>query len=320
MNALLRAAALVAALGLAAAGPAAAQTKNLRLVIPFPPGGSADVLARLVGQEAARITNENLIVENRPGGGTVIATDLVARAAPDGGTLLVMANSFVINPHVRSSLPYNPLTSFAPVCLLVTSPQLIVVHSNSPYKTLADYVAAAKAHPGELSIATVGPATTQHIAAELFKLLAHVDLTYVAYPGGAPAVNALLGEHVTSVLGNHSEVVEHLNSGALRALAVTSRERLDATPNVPTVVEAGYKDYEAAAWFGVVAPAGTPKEAIARLSAAFQASLQVPDVKAKLVNLGLYPTPACEDAFAAHIRRQYDQYGTTIREAKIKVE
>ncbi len=302
-------------------GPAAAQSgKGMKIVVPFPPGGSADVLARLVGQEAARNTGQSLVVENRPGGGTVIATDYVARAAPDGGTLLIMANSFVINAHVRASLPYDPLTSFTPICLLVDSPQLLVVNGSSELRSFQDYVAAARAKPGQLSIATVGPATTQHIAAELLKQKAQLDLLYVAYPGGAPAVTALLGQHVDSVLGNHSEVAEHLTSGALRVLAATSLQRLPALPAVPTIAEAGTKDYQASAWFGMMAPAGTPQATISRLSAAFKAALEVPEIQTKLVSLGLYPTPACEGAFAAHIRKQYDEYAEVIRAANIKLD
>lgn len=322
MRALARiAVAAAAAACLVSALPAAAQTgKSVKIVVPFPPGGSADVLARLVGQEAARITGQTLVVESRPGGGTVIATDYVARSPADGGTLLIMANSFVINAHVRASLPYDPLTSFTPICLLVDSPQLIVVNGSSPFKSFIDYAAAAKAKPGQISIATVGPATTQHIAAELLKRKAQLDLLYVAYPGGAPAVTALLGQHVDSVLSNHSEVAEHLTSGALRALAATSRERLPALPDLATIGEQGVADYQASAWFGMVAPAGTPPATISRYAAAFKAALDVPEIRTKLVGLGLYPTPACEGAFAAHIKKQYDEYAEVIRAANIKLD
>jgi tripartite-type tricarboxylate transporter receptor subunit TctC len=315
---------LIAAAALAASLntlPAAAQSsKTMKIVVPFPPGGSADVLARLVGQEAARITGQTLVVESRPGGGTVIATDYVARSPADGGTLLIMSNSFVINAHVRSSLPYDPLTSFTPVCLLVDSPQLLVVSGSSPIKTFADYAAAAKAKPGQLSLATVGPATTQHIAAELLKREAQLDLLYVAYPGGAPAVTALLGQHVDSVLGNHSEVAEHLTSGALKAIAATSNERLPALPDIPTIGEQGVVGYQASAWFGMMAPAGTPAATISRYAEAFKAALDVPEIRTKLVGLGLYPTPACEAAFAAHVRKKYDEYADVIRAANIKLD
>ena len=262
--------------------PAAAESlsgRNIRIVVPFPPGGTAD-----------------------------------------GNTLLLMANSFVINASVRASLPYDPLTSFEPICLLVNSPQLIAVNSSSPFRTLADLVAAAKAKPGELSYAAVGPATTQHIAFEMFKRTADVNLTFVPYTGGAPAVNALLGGHVTTVLANYSELIEQVKGGKLRALAVATRERLDSLPEVPTVIEAGYKDYEATAWFGVVAPAKTPKDTLDQLGKLLTTALQAPDVKAKFLAQGLYPVGACGAEFGAHIRRQHDLYAGVIRAANIKGE
>lgn len=318
------AAALLFVAALAAAiAPAAAQSnagKPLRLVVPFPPGGTADILARLAGQETARIAGQSLVVENRPGGGTVIATEVVARAAADGNTLLMMANSFTINATLRHALPYDPKTSFAPICQLVVSPQLLVVNVKSPYRTVGDFFAAVKAHPGEYSIATVGPATTQHIAAEQLKLAAGLDLTYVAYPGGAPAVNALLGDHVTSVLTNYSELVEQLKAGSLRALAIASAARLPALPDLPTIAESGYKDYQATAWFGVVAPAHTPAATLAELEKAFRASVEVPAVKERLNQVGLYPSVMCGAAFKQHIDSQIAEYAKVIEAAGIKGE
>jgi tripartite-type tricarboxylate transporter receptor subunit TctC len=316
-------AALLLAGSVMAAGSAPAQTnagKNLRLVVPFPPGGSADVLARLVGQEAARIAKQSLVVENRPGGGTVIATEVVSRAAPDGATLLIMANSFTINATLRKSLPYDPKASFSPICQLVVSPQLLVVHSNSPWQTAGGFFAAVHAHPGEYSIATVGPATTQHIAAEQLKLAAKLDLTYVAYPGGAPAVQALLGEHVTSVLTNYSELVEHLKSGTLRPLAVASLRRMQAYPDLPTLAESGVPGYQATAWFGVMAPARTPLNVIADLETAFKGAMDVPAVTARLNEIGLYPAVVCGPEFTQHIDQQIDEYARVIKAAGIKGE
>lgn len=317
----------VTALGfavLAVAGdPAWAESlsgRNIRIVVPFPAGGTADVIARLLGEQAGQASGAGFVVENRPGAGTIIATELVARAPADGGTLLVMANSFVINASVRASLPYDPLTSFEPICLLVNSPQLIAVNTASPFRTLADLVAAAKAKPGELSYAAVGPATTQHIAFEMFKRMAGVNLTFVPYTGGAPAVNALLGGHVTTVLANYSELIEQVKAGKLRALAVATRERLDSLPDVPTVIEAGYTDYEATAWFGMVAPAKTPRDTLDQLGKLFVAALQVPEVKAKFLAQGLYPVGTCGAEFGAHIRRQNDLYAGVVRAANIKGE
>jgi tripartite-type tricarboxylate transporter receptor subunit TctC len=294
--------------------------KTLHIVVPFPPGGSADILARLVGQQMTQATGQRIVVENRPGAGTIIATDAVARAAPDGATLLVMSNSFVINAVVRASLPYDPMTSFAPVCFLVDSPQVLVVNAASPFKTLGELVSAARARPGELSYAAVGPATTQHIAGEMFKLAAGIDLTYVPYAGGAPAVTALVGGHVATVLANYNEVMEQVRAGKLRPLAVASRERIKPLPDVPTFIEAGYKDFETSAFFGIVVPAKTPQDTITQLSAKLVAALKAPDVVAKLEIQGLDVVGTCGEDFRAHIARQRDKYLRAIREANIKAE
>lgn len=299
---------------------AQAQTaKTVKIVVPFPPGGSADILARLLAEQVSRSQGVPMLIENRPGAGTVIASEAVSRAAPDGNTLMINANSFVINPNLRK-LNYDPLTSFEPICYLVRSPQLIVVNSASPYRTLADLLDAARSKPGELSLASVGPATTQHIGIEMLKRAADVNLTYVPYAGGTPAINALLGAHITAVLGNYSEAVEQLAAGKLRALATTSRTRIEPLPDLPTVAESGYKDYEAEVWFGLVAPAGTPKDTIAQLARWFTAAMQAPLVNSRLVTLGLYPVGLCGADYGAFIRRQFDEYARTIREANIKGE
>ena len=311
----LLAAALCAVLSTASAQGA----RTLKVVVPFPPGGSADILMRLLAEQITKSTGTATQVENRPGGGTVIAQEQVLRAAPDGNTVLLNANSFVINPSLRK-LAFDPLTSFEPICYLVSSPQVIVVKTGSPYLTLADLVAAAKARPGSLTLATVGPATTQHIAGEMFKRTAGIDLTYVPFAGGAPAVTALLGGHVSTVLANYSEVVVHLKAGTLRALATTSAKRIDPLPDVPTVQEAGYKDYTAEVWFGAVAPPRTPKEVTAQLAGWFTAAMQVPEVKARLVTLGLYAVGICGEAYGTHMRRQFEDYARVIRDAGIKGE
>ena len=236
-----------------------------------------------------------------------------------GNTLVINGNSIVINPNLRK-VNYDPITSFEPICYLVSSPNLIVVNSDSPYRTLNDYIAAARAKPGELAFAAVGPATTQHIGFEQFKRLANINVTYVPYTGGAPAITALLGGHVSAALQNYSEAVEQLNAGKLRALASLTRARIPPLPNVPTAAELGLKDYEVEVWFGVLAPAKTPKDATAQLATWFKAAMQAPDVRQKLNNLGLYPVGTCLDDFAAYIRRQFDDYGRIIREANIKAE
>jgi tripartite-type tricarboxylate transporter receptor subunit TctC len=311
-----------AALGILFVGSSAwSQTaRTVKLIAPFPAGGSVDVLSRLLGEQIGKAHGLTVLVENRPGAGASIAYEATMRAVPDGNTLVIIANSLVINPVLRK-VNYNPLTSFEPACFLVRSPQVLAVNSASPYRTIADFIAAARAKPGELSLGTVGPATTQHIGFEQFRRLANVNLTYVPYPGGASAINSLLGRHITAVLTNYSEEVEQLNAGTLRALATTSLKRIEPLPNVPTVAESiGYNDYEAEVWFGVAAPAKTPKETVAQAATWFTTAMQAPEVKPKLLNLGLYPVGICGEEFAAHIRKQSEMYSRIIREANIKAE
>jgi tripartite-type tricarboxylate transporter receptor subunit TctC len=215
---------------------------------------------------------------------------------------------------------YDPRGSFEPICYLVTTPQIIVVNSASPYRRLAELVDAARAKPAELSIASVGPNTTQHIGIERFKRLARANLTYVPYPGGAPTVNALLGAHVTAAVLNWSEIGEQLSAGSVRALATMAPQRIEPLPNLPTVAESGYPDFETDVWFGLVAPARTPRETIAQLIDWFRAALLAPEVKAKLTAQALYPNPKCGADFDAHLVRQFDLYARLIRELNIKSE
>ena len=303
------------------AGPAAWSQagRTIRIVVPFPAGGSADILARLLGEQISKTFGPAVVVENRPGGGATIAYEAVARAAPDGNTLVINGNSLVINPNMRK-VNYDPIASFEPICYLLSSPNLIVVSGASPYRTLDDYLAAARAKPGELAFATVGPATAQHMGFEQFRHLTKLNVTYVPYTGGAPAITALLGGHVSAALANYSEVVEQLKAGTLRALLSLSRERIPPLPDVPSTTEAGLKDFAVDVWFGVLAPAKTPKEKTAELATWFKAAMQPADVRAKLANLALYPVGTCLDDFAAHIRKEYDNYGRIIRDANIKTE
>jgi len=307
-------------LALIAAHDAVAQVaRTIRIVVPFPAGGSADDLARLLAEQIGRTRGVNFVIENRPGAGTIVASEAVARSAPDGNTLLIMANSFVINPSLKK-LAYDPFTSFAPICHLVSSPLIFAVNSEAPYRTLADLIGATKASPGTLTMATVAPATTQHIAFEMFKRVAGIDMIHVPYPGGAPAVTALLGNHVTAVIANYSEVEAHQASGKLRALATASRTRIKAAPDVPTVTELGYPSYDSEVWFGAVAPAKTPADTLAQLASWFTAALADAGVRDKLQLQEMYPAGVCGADFAAHLRRQFDDYARVIREADIKAE
>jgi tripartite-type tricarboxylate transporter receptor subunit TctC len=291
--------------------------RTIKIVISVPPGGTIDLLVRTVGDYLSRTRGVTVIVESRPGAGSIIAAETVARAASDGNTLLINSNGQMISPLLRK-VNFDPRTSFEPICFLVDSPQVLVVNSKSPYRTLAEFVDGARARPGELSISTVGPNTTQHIAVERFKRAAGIDLTYVPFTGGAPAINALLGGHVTAVLQNFSEAGEQVRTGALRALATPSRERIQPLPDVPTIAESGYKDFVAEVWFGLVAPAKTPSPIISQYIEWFGQAIVAPEVKAKLVASALYPRPVCGADFAAHIQRQVDEFTRVIAELKLK--
>jgi tripartite-type tricarboxylate transporter receptor subunit TctC len=294
-------------------------SRTIKIVVPFAAGGGTDILARLLADHIARVVGPTTVVENRPGAGTVIATEAVARAAPDGNTVLVVSNSFVINPNLKK-LNYDPLTSFEPVCHLTRSPNVIVVNSASPYRTLADLINAAHAKPGELSMAFNGPATSQHIGVEMLKRVANVNMIQLPYAGAAPAVNALLGGHVTSLFVNYPSAAEQVRAGKLRVLAVASREQIETLPNVPTVAESGYRNYEEEVWFGVVAPAKTPRETMSQLAGWFSAAVRAPEVRQKLAPQELYPVGACGTDFAAYLQKQYEAYGGLIRAANIKAE
>jgi tripartite-type tricarboxylate transporter receptor subunit TctC len=309
----------VLSVALAGHGALSQSSRTIKIVVPFAPGGAADTLARLLAERISRAQALAMVVENRPGAGSVIGTEAVSRATPDGNTVLMMGNSFLINPNLKK-LNFDPLISFEPICYLVSSPNVIVANSASPYRTLSDLLSAARTKPGELTLASTAPATSQHIAFELLKRAANVDITHVPFAGAAPAVTALLGEHVTSVLADYAAVAEQLNAGKLRALATTSRTRAEPLPNVPTVAEFGYAGYEANSWQGLVAPANTPKETVSQLAGWFTTAMQVPEVEAKLVVQGLYPVGICGADFSAFLRKQYADYGRAIREANIKAE
>jgi tripartite-type tricarboxylate transporter receptor subunit TctC len=300
------------------AGQAAAQTGTIKIVLPVPPGGAGDIIARLLVEQVSRAQGQTMVIESRPGAGTTIGTEAVARAAPDGNTLLINAPFLLISPHLRK-LNYDPLTNLEPICYLVSSPGVIVVNEASPYRTLADLLDAARTKPGQLTFASAGPGTTHQIGFEMLKRAAGVNMIYVPYPGGAPAISALLGGHVTSVLAEYAPLAEHLKAGKLRAIATTARTRIPSLPGLPTVAES-YKDYEVDFWWGLFAPAKTPKETTSQLAGWFTAAMQVPELQTKLVAQGFFPVGTCGVDFATLLRKQFDEYGRIIREANIKPE
>src|SRR5262249_8825997 len=260
----------------------------------------------------------NLVVENRPGGATLIGTEAVMRAPPDGNTILLVANTFVINPSLKP-MSYDVVGSFEPICHLASTPIVLVVQGSSPYKRLGALVAAAHAKPGELSVAG-SPASSLHIAYEVFKRAAKVDMTYVPFAGTPPAVNNLMGGHVTAVSADYPTVAPHLKSGALRALVTANAQRVEPLPEGPAFAEAGLGKYEAEVFYGYVAPAKTPKDQITQLANWFKTAVKASDVKPKLDLQGLFPVGLCGAPFGTYMRDLAAEYGRIIREANIKGE
>ncbi len=305
---------LVIATGALAQSP----PSTIKVVVPNSPGGAMDLLIRVLGDYINRAHGATLIVDNRPGASTIIGTDIVARAQPDGGTLLMAANSFLVNPHIRS-LPFDPLTSFTGLCQLVEIPQVVAVNARSPYQTLADLIAAAKVRPGKLTIGSNGPATAQHLVAEAFRRGAGLDMVYVPYPGGTPAVNALMGEQIDSMTTAFSDLHAQWEAGAVRVLASSMARRTPLAPDIPTFRESGL-DFDMPSWLGVLAPSRTPAPVVATLDQWFAEALAAPDVRARLSSMQMASVGGCGASFAEFMRVQYDVLGRIVREAGIKAE
>jgi tripartite-type tricarboxylate transporter receptor subunit TctC len=309
--------AAAAAVVLALAAGATAQTsRTVKIIVPYPPASGPDILSRLMADQIGRTHGATVVVENRPGGGTVIGTEAAARAAPDGGTVLLVANSFVVNPALKPQ-SYDVTSSFDPVCYLAATPMVLVVQGNSPYKTLGDLIAAARAKPGTLSLGGA-PNSSLHIAFEVVRRSAKINMTFVPFPGTAPAINTLLGGHVAAVFADYPTVVGHLKSGVLRGLVTASAKRNPALPDVPTFAEAGIGAYDADIFYGIVAPAKTPPATLTQLSGWFGAALKATEVQPRLAKQGLFPVGMCGAPFGDFMRRLVEDYARIIRESGIK--
>jgi len=272
-----------------------------------------------LAQEVSNKTNRTILVENRPGGGAVIGTAGVARSSADGTTLLLVATSFIINASLRKDLPYDPLTSFEPICLLARSPFVLVVNSKSEYRSLSQFIVAARDPQSQISVGGTGPNTAQHIAIEKLKQVSNVHLRFVPFSGDPPAVNNLLGGHITAVLANYAGVKEHLG-GALRPLAFGSHLRLAEFPDVPTFSEAGLAEVDTSAWVGLVLPANPPEHMVAQIAAHFRSALEAPRVKAQFEALALTPVGLCGRDFGAFLLEQQARTARTVKATKMKGE
>jgi len=295
-----------------------AQTGVIKVVVPVPPGSAGDLIARLLTDQVGRLNNRSFVIEPRPGAGTMIGTEAVARAPANGQTLLINAPFLLIGPHLRK-LSFDPLASLDPVCYLVSSPGVLAVNAASPYRTFADLMEAVRTRPGQLTFASAGPGSTHQVGFEKLKHDAGLDFIYVPFSGGGPAINALLGNHVTAVLAEYAPLSEHLKAGTLRPLAVTSTARVALLPGVPTIAET-YPGFEVDFWWGLFAPAHTPDALLSQLAEWFTAAMQKPEVKAKLNELGFFPAGICGQDFAALLRKQYEDYGRVIRSANMRTD
>jgi len=303
------------------AGTAPAQgfpVKPVRIVVPFPAGGSFDITARMLAQRMQ--LGQSVVIENRPGGGTVIGTEVVARSPADGHTVLMIGPSFTMLSTLHSKLPFAPEKDFKAVSQVIGLPMVIAVNSSLPVKNIKEYIALARARPGEMSYGTSGPGTSHNLLGEALKLAAKVDIVHAPYQGEAPAITAAVGGHITGVLVNLSATAPYIKAGRLRALLVTMPKREALIPDVPTGREAGYPDLEATNWSGFVVPVATPASAVARLNAETVRTLNLPEVRDTMAAVNLIPAPSTAEQFAALLKSDGERYGRIARAANVRLD
>jgi tripartite-type tricarboxylate transporter receptor subunit TctC len=294
--------------------------KPLRMVVPATPGGGTDILARALGARLALTLARPVTIDNRGGAGGIVGSEIVARAPPDGHTLLMAFTTHGTNPSIFSKLPYDTLKDFAPVSLVATAPSVLVVNPSVPVRSIKELIALAKARPGQLQYGTAGSGSGTHLAAVLFAQASDVDLVHVPYKGGVPALADVVGGHVALMFGNIAPVGPLVKAGRLRALAVTSAQRSPLLPQLPTLDELGLKGFDAVAWFGVLVPAGTPAPAALRLNQEIVRALREPELIERVTAQGATPAPTTPEAFAAFIRAEIARWAPVIRQAGIKPE
>jgi tripartite-type tricarboxylate transporter receptor subunit TctC len=322
----LLAAGLAITVGAAAALPtdarAAYPDKALHIVVPFAPGGGTDLIARTVAEAMAKDKDvgQAVIVDNKPGAGTIIGTDFVAKAAPDGYTLLLATFAHAVNPSLNARLPFSPEKSFAPVALIGRSPNVLVVRTDRPFKTVRDIVAYAQANPGKLSYGSYGNGTSAHLAGELFKSLAKIDLVHVPYKGSSPAITDLLGGQIDLMLTTVASAAQYIAAGRLRAVAVTSSTRSAAWPDIPTMAEAGVPGYVAESWYGLYAPAGTPREAIALLNAAVRRAVKTEAFRRRIEEEGLITEVGAPEELERYVRGEEARWRKLVQDAHIRAD
>ena len=304
-----------------AAAQSAFPAKPIRFVVPFPAGGPLDIVARAIGQELNKSWAQPVIIDNRPGAGGNIGADAVAKAAPDGHTILMGAvSTHAINPTLYSKLPYDPIRDFAPVTLVTSVPNVLVVHPSVPARTVKDLISIARARPGQLNFASGSTGSAGHLAGELFKAMAGVDMVHIPYKGAAPAVVDLLAGHVSLMFDNMSSALPNIKAGRVRAIAVTTLTRSPMLPALPTISESGLRGFDISTWFGVFAPGATPPAIVARLNAEIVRALGTPEMRERLAALGAEPVGNKPEEFAAFIREEIPKYAKVIKASGAKAD
>ena len=317
----LPAAALVLALAAAHAfAQSAYPSKPVRFIVPSSAGGGTDIIARAISQKLSEALGQQFVVDNRPGAGQMIGIELAARSPADGHTLLMTASTLAINPIMYKKVAYDPVRDFAPITQAASLPNVLVVHPSLPVKTLAELIALAKREPGKIAYASAGIGTSPHMSVALLEHLAGIDMVHVPYKGTGPGVIDVLAGQVKVMTPNVLTALPHIKSGRLRALAVTSGKRSDALPDVPTIAEAGVPGYESVQWYGVLAPAGTPRDVVQRLYMEIAKALRSGDVRERLAADGAEPVGSTPEQFAAFIRAEIDKWAKVAKAAGIKPE
>jgi len=295
--------------------------KPIRFIVPYPPGGSADILARGIGQKAGEGLGQTLVVENRPGAGTAIGAEALAKSAPDGyAVMLGTVSSHAINPALNPKLPFDPVKDFTPVSLVASIPFAMIVHPSVAAKNVQEFVALARSKPGALNYSSAGNGTSNHLAGELLKSMAGIDIVHIPYKGSAPALTDLLAGQVALMFDLVLTAAPHVRSGAARGLAVTGTKRSSVLPDLPTVAESGVPGYEVSAWFGIFAPAGVPQPVVQRLNAEFVRAMQQPDLRQRLASQGAEPLTSTPAEFAAYLRSEIDKWGKVVKVSGMKVD
>ncbi len=295
--------------------------KPIRLVVPFPAGGGTDIIGRELTQKITEASKWTFVVDNKPGSGGNIGIDNIAKSPADGYNLVLgQTSNLAINPSLYAKLPYDPVKDLTPISMVASAPLALVVSVNSPLRTLADLVAAAKARPDQINFATSGNGTVAHLATELFKKEAGIKLTHIPYKGAAQGLNDVIGGQVEVYVSSIPTLIGHIKNGKLRALAVTSLKRVDDLPQVPTIAESGYKGFEAVTWFGVLGPAKLPQDVTARLNAEINKALQTPELKKKLGDQGADVAGSTPEQFGKLVREDMVRWGAVVRESGAKID